>query len=195
MTALREPAPEVALRPPTTVVRLVLVGFMGAGKSTVGPIVARALGWNFVDLDDEIERREECPPGEIIRQRGLARFRRIESRAGRDVLRGTRVVVAVGGGWAAQPDHMAALGRHSISVWLRVSPETALVRIEGSATSRPLLEGPEPRAAAEALLRSRNAHYRQSDITIDTEGRTPGEVARAILEHPLLVQGNREECE
>lgn len=191
MTAARGGEPGVAPHIRAGVVRVVLVGFMGAGKSTVGPVVARALGWGFVDLDDEIERREGRPAGEIVREGGLARFRRIESRVGRDVLRRARVVVAVGGGWAAEPGHMAALGRHSISAWLRVSPETALVRIGGSSTSRPLLEGPEPRAAAEALLRSRTAHYRRSDITIDTEGRTPGQVARAILEHPLLAQGEQ----
>ena len=191
MTVARGGEPGVAPRTRAGVVRVVLVGFMGAGKSTVGPIVARALGWGFVDLDDEIERREGRPAGEMIREGGLARFRRIESQVGRDVLRRARVVVAAGGGWAAEPGHMAALGRHSISVWLRVSPETALVRIEGSAASRPLLEGPEPRASAEALLGSRTAHYRQSDIIIDTEGRTPDQVARAILEHPLLVQSEQ----
>ena len=195
MTAVGGAGPGVATRTRAPVARLVLVGFMGAGKSTVGPIVARALGWDFVDLDDEIARREGCPPSEIMRERGIARFRRIESDAGRLVLRRTGVVVAVGGGWAAQPGHMASLGRHSISVCLAVTPETALARIEGSSTSRPLLEGSDPRAAAEALLESRTAHYRQSDITIETEGRSPVEVARAILEHPLLVSVNREERE
>ena len=168
--------------------RVVLVGFMGAGKSTVGPLVARALGWEFVDLDEEIARREGCPAGEIIREQGIARFRRVESQAGSDVLGRTRVVVAAGGGWATEPGHMASLGRGSLSVWLRVSPAMALARIEGSSNSRPLLEGPDSQAAAEALLRRRTLHYGQSDITIETEGRSPEEVARAILEHPLLVQ-------
>ena len=187
--------PEAAPHARATVVRVVLVGFMGAGKSTVGPIVARAMGWDFVDLDDEIARRDGRPPGEIIRERGIARFRRLESQAGRDILRRKRVVVAAGGGWAAEPGHLASLGQDSISVCLRVTLETSLARIEGSATSRPLLEGPDPRGAAEALLGSRTACYRQSDITIETEGRSPDEVARAILEHPLLAHVNREECE
>lgn len=191
MTAVGGAEPEVALRGRATVVRLVLVGFMGAGKSTVGPIVARALDWDFVDLDDEIARREGCSPAEIIRGRGIARFRRVESAAGRDILGRTEVVVAVGGGWAAEPGHMASLGRHSTSVWLRVSPETALARIEDSSASRPLLGGSDPHAAAEGLLRRRTAHYRQSDITIETEGRSPDEVARAILEHPLLAAAAR----
>jgi len=86
---------------------------------------------------------------------------------------------------------MDSLGRDSVSVCLGVAPETALARIEGSTTPRPLLEGPDPRGAAEALLRGRTAHYGQSDITIETEGRSPEEVARAILEHPLLVPATR----
>ena len=195
MTAVGGAEPEVAPHARATLVRLVLVGFMGAGKSTVGPIVAQAMGWDFVDVDDEITRREGYPPGEIIRERGIARFRRLESQAGRDVLRRERVVVAVGGGWVAEPGHLASLGQDSISVCLRVTLETSLARIEGSATSRPLLEGPDPRGATEALLGSRTAYYRQCDITIETEGRSPEEVAGAILEHPLLVQVNREKCE
>ena len=173
------------------VVRIVLVGFMGAGKSTVGPIVAGALGWDFVDLDDEIARREGRPPAVIIRERGVATFRRIESEAGRIVLRRERVVVAVGGGWAAEPGHLSSLGPDSVSVWLRVTEETALARIEGSATPRPLLEGPGRRSAAGALLRKRTHHYRRSDVTIETEGRSPEQVARAILEHPHLVKGEQ----
>lgn len=193
MTAEGGAAPGVAPGVRPAPVRLVLVGFMGAGKSTVGPIVARALGWDFVDLDDEIARREGRPPADIIRERGIAKFRRAESRAARDALGRTGVVVAAGGGWAAQPGHMDSLDRRGVSVWLRVTPKTALARIEGSATPRPLLEGSDPRAVAEGLLRGRTAHYRRSDITIETEGRSPEEVARAILEHPLLVQANREE--
>ena len=191
MTVAGGAGPGVAPRVRASLDRLVLVGFMGAGKSTVGPIVARALGWDFVDLDDEIARREGSPPGVIIRERGIAHFRRVESETGRDVLRRSRVVVAVGGGWAAQPGHLASLDAQSVSVWLRVTPETALARIEGSAIPRPLVERPEPRTAAERLLQARTTHYRQSDITIETERRSPAGVARAILEHPLLVQSEQ----
>lgn len=188
MTAAAGSAPVASSRGRERGVRLVLVGFMGAGKSTVGAMVATALGWDFVDLDDEITRREGSPPHDFIREQGIARFRRVESRVGRDILRKSRVVIAMGGGWAAQPGHMTSLGRHSVSVWLRVAPETALARIGDSPAPRPLLQGSDPRAAAEGLLKARTAHYRRSDITIETEGRSPAQVARAILEHPLVVQ-------
>ena len=195
MTVAGSTVPEVAPRARTGVARIVLVGFMGAGKSTVGPILARALEWDFMDLDDEIARREGVHPAEIIRQGGIERFRELESEAGRGLLRRKRVVIAMGGGWAAQPGHMASLGPDSSSVWLRVEPATALERIRGSSTPRPLLEGPDPHTAAVTLLRRRMAHYGRSTITIETDGRSPGEVAREILRHPNVTESAREESQ
>ncbi len=188
MTAAGSTMPEVAPRPRTGVARLVLVGFMGAGKSTVGPILARALDWDFVDLDDEIARREGSDAGEIIRRRGIERFRQLESKAAREALQREELVIAMGGGWAAQPGHMSSLKYDSLSVWLRVAPDTALARMGGSSTRRPLLEGPDPHTAATALLRQRIAHYSRCAITIETDGRSPEEVAREILQHPRLTQ-------
>jgi len=100
-----------------SVERIVLIGFMGAGKSTVGPLLARALGWRFVDLDAEVERAEGSSVAELIRGRGVERFRELESRTGRRVLRRRRVVVAAGGGWAAEPGHMDLLYDRSLVAW------------------------------------------------------------------------------
>ena len=195
MTAAGGTIPGVVPRAGTGVARLVLVGFMGAGKSTVGPLLAHALDWDFVDLDDEIARREGSHPSEIIRRNGIERFRQLESKAARELLGRERVVIAMGGGWAAQPGHMASLGRDSLSIWLRVTPATALARTRGSDTPRPLLEGPDPHAVATNLLRGRIAHYALSTITIETEGRSPGEVAREILQHPGVTEPDTEESE
>ncbi|MDE2794083.1 MAG: shikimate kinase [Gemmatimonadota bacterium] len=195
MTAAGGTIPRVAPRAGTGVARLVLVGFMGAGKSTVGPLLGHALDWDFVDLDDEIAGREGSHPAEIIRRHGIERFRTLESKVARELLRRERVVLAMGGGWAAQPGHMASLGQGSLSVWLRVTPETALARIRASDPPRPLLEGPDPHAVATNLLRGRIAHYGLSTITIETEGRSPGEVAREILQHPGVTEPDTEESE
>lgn len=166
------------------VVRVVLVGFMGAGKSTVGRIVARILGWAFVDLDDEIERLQGCSPASILRQRGESAFRRIESDVAVGVLARERIVLAAGGGWGAQPGLLAGLDAATCSIWLRVEPATAVARVAPAARdgARPLLDdAPDPRAAAEALLRSRTPYYRCAHAAVDTDGKTPEQVAQSVL--------------
>ena len=177
---------------PDSVERLVVIGFMGAGKSTVGAMLAARLGWPFVDLDDEVARRAGEPVHQIIRKRGLDAFRQLESEAGRDILRRRRVVVAVGGGWPAQPGHMELLGDGALSVWLRVSAATAVQRVAASETRRPLLEVADPLAKAERLLARRREHYRRGDIETDTERRTPREVVGDILKQFASLGGDRE---
>lgn len=179
---------------PGSVVRLVIVGFMGAGKSTVGPLLANRLGWTFVDLDDEVARRAGDPVDEIVRARGIDAFRRLESDTGREVMQRTRVVVATGGGWAAEPGHMGLLGDDTVSVWLRVSAATALARVAESEARRPLLEVADPLARATSLLARRRQHYRRCDVQVDTEHRTPDEVVRDIVGR-LIPRGSAGERE
>lgn len=166
---------------PARVRRIVMIGFMGAGKSTVGRMLADALGWRFVDLDDEVARRDGMPVDRIIRQKGLDHFRRRESEVGRELLRRVRTVVSVGGGWPAQPGHMESLGRESVSIWLQVGVASAIERIAGSTSARPLLEVSDPVGTATALLDDREPYYRRGSIAIETEGVSPNRVLRAIL--------------
>ena len=167
---------------PSTLSRVVLIGFMGAGKSTVGRRLASAMGWECVDLDDEIADQEGMEVPEIIHRRGTAVFRAVESRIGREVLRRRRAVIAVGGGWPSEPGNMDLLGKETLSVWLQVSPQTALRRLARSAAQRPLLESPDPLAEAESLLAARTVHYRCAASAVDTEGHSPHDVAARILE-------------
>lgn len=164
------------------VCRIVIVGFMGAGKSTVGSLLAAAVGWDFIDLDDEVARREGMPVHEIIRDRGIAGFRRVESELGREVLRKRCAVISVGGGWPAEPGHMDMLEGGTVSVWLRVGTETALKRIAESDAVRPLLQVPDPMGTAESLLQERSPHYSRGDIVVDAEDGSPDGVVRRILE-------------
>ncbi len=166
--------------------RIVLVGFMGAGKSTVGAGLARALGWDFVDLDEEIARRQRRSVDAIIHRSGIRRFREMESEVGRAVLARERVVVASGGGWASQPGHMSSLRGRAVSVWLKVGVDTALSRIEGSGQPRPLLGGPGSRETARELLGGRSAHYGRSDVVVDSEGRSPARIVEEIMGHPTV---------
>lgn len=178
-----------------SVERVVLIGFMGAGKSTVGRLLARTLGWDFVDLDRVVEETAGSTIAEVIGEQGLERFRELEAEAGRGVLRRRRVVVAVGGGWAAEPGHMDMLDGRSLAVWLKVSPEAAVARLRTTLHSRPLLDVAEPIEAARGLLRARVAHYGRCGITIDTEHRSPGQVVREILRQPILWGEDKEESE
>ncbi len=163
--------------------RIVIIGFMGAGKSTVGSLLAGAVGWDFIDLDDEVARREGMPVHQIIRDRGITGFRRAESELGRELLRRRSVVISMGGGWPAEPGHMDMLEDGTMSVWLRVGTETALKRIAASDAVRPLLQVPDPGGAAEALLRKRTPHYGRGNIVVDADEGSPGDVVRRILEH------------
>ena len=106
--------------------RLVLVGFMGCGKSSVGRILARRLGWDFVDLDARVEKAEGRSVAAIFAESGEARFRVVEATEAEKALARDRVVLATGGGWAAQPGRLAALPEGTLSVWLRVSAEEAV---------------------------------------------------------------------
>jgi len=160
---------------------IALSGFMGSGKTTVGRLIAAALGWTFVDLDVEVERRELCPIGRIFAERGEAAFRRVELRVLREVLAAPGseegLVLGLGGGTLMQAEARALLAAQGKVIYLSVSPDVAWERVRG--TGRPLAVS---REAFIALFARREATYRESaDLVIDTESLTPDEVAdRAI---------------
>jgi shikimate kinase len=158
---------------------LVLVGLPGAGKSTVGRLVAVRLGVPFVDLDVEIEREAGMTVAAIFASRGEPAFRALE----RDLtsrFAGRRVVLAVGGGWMVDPANRTQLGSGAHVLHLRVDPTSALARIERSRAERPLLAGPDPAAAMASLALRRASAYAASDSEVDTEGLTPQQVADAV---------------
>lgn len=167
---------------PASVHRILLVGFMGSGKSSVGPRVARSLGWRFVDVDERIEELEGSTIAEIFGRRGESYFRAVEAGVVSDVLGLDRVVVATGGGWGAQPGRLAALPSGSVSVWLQVSAEQALRRVESEPGRRPLLETEDPLREAKRLLAIRSPQYAEADAEVDTDGRSTDEVARGVLD-------------
>lgn len=179
MTA--RPDPEFPESPSTSVSRVVLVGFMGAGKTAVGQIVAERLGWTHLDLDAEIERREGRAVREIFAADGEARFRALEAEATAEVANRTGVVLSPGGGWITRPELLDLFGPGTLAVWLRVSPEEAVRRAAAAPGERPLLAGPDPLAAARRLLAGRQALYARAALHVETEGRAPDEVAAEIV--------------
>ncbi|MDX1394851.1 MAG: shikimate kinase [Gemmatimonadota bacterium] len=158
-----------------------LVGLSGSGKSTVGPLVARRLGYDFVDLDELVERSEGRTVAEIFEDDGESAFRDAEARASDSLLGRDRIVVATGGGWMARDD-IARGPDGCVRVWLRVSPVAAFARLGAGGHGRPLLSGRDGEAALSALLGAREARYGEAEIAVQTTGRTPQDVARAVVD-------------
>jgi shikimate kinase len=154
---------------------------MGSGKSTVGPLVARALGWRFVDFDDRIVAEEGSSVADIFRTRGEPRFREVEARVARLLLQEDSVVLGAGGGWAGVPGRLREVPPGTVSVWLRVSAAEAVRRARGQAGARPLLDSSDPVATARALLERRAPAYAEADLEVDTEGQTAVSVSAMIL--------------
>lgn len=163
--------------------RVVLVGGMGAGKSTVGPLLAHRLGWRFVDLDARIEECAGRSVAEVFRLEGEAGFREREATCTLELAGAERLVLAPGGGWVADARNPERLGPGSLLVWLRVSAEEALRRLRGQAAGRPLLDAPDPAAVLARLLAEREAMYTRAGLHVDTTGLAPIEVARRIEGH------------
>ncbi len=158
--------------------RVVLVGFMGAGKSTIGRRLARRLGYRFEDMDRRIEKREGLSVARLFQERGEAAFRALEREEARELSGLTHVVVASGGGAFAQEATRALLQGGSLTVWLQCSLESALRRVRPDA-SRPLAGN---REIMRTLLAEREPFYRRADVTVDTSRRTPREVVDRIVE-------------
>lgn len=162
--------------------RIVLVGFMGSGKSSVGRVLARRLGWDFLDVDAQVEEAEGRSVAAVFAESGEAHFRAAEARAAEQALAREQVVLAPGGGWAAKPGRLRSLPDGTTSVWLRVSAEEAVRRSALRPGSRPLLAGSDPLGKARELLGRREPMYALSDLEVDTEGRTVEDVAARILD-------------
>lgn len=160
---------------------VLLVGFMGSGKSTVGKILAQRLGMSFVDLDSFIEQSSGSSISSIFADSGEDGFRNLETAALRTVCDGAPAVIACGGGVVVRPENHSTLRACGTVVFLRVSVGEALARI-GDVSSRPLLAGPGGALAATALLDARAALYASvADIEIDTATLTPEQVADAVV--------------
>lgn len=158
---------------------IILVGFMGAGKSSVGRLLAKRLGRCFVETDDLIVAREGHSIPEIFRTQGEVRFRELEAEL-LDLLRLKRGdVIATGGGLPCREGRMEALRAMGTVVWL-AGDFDALYRRALRSGSRPLLDG-KPKAEVAGLYRAREPFYRQAHLTVDTTGVGVDEVVRQIL--------------
>lgn len=164
----------------STATHVFLVGFMGAGKTTVGRLLADRIGRRCIDLDRAIERLAGAPVARVFELEGEDRFRELETQALLELGHEPASVVACGGGVVLRPENRAALKRMGTVVYLQVTAGEAVARI-GDATSRPLLSGPAGTLAATSLLAARESLYRSvADMVVDTVGKTPGTVTGEI---------------
>ncbi|HEU5082943.1 MAG TPA: shikimate kinase [Acidimicrobiales bacterium] len=158
---------------------IVLTGFMGTGKSTVGRRLAERLGHEFVDTDELIEARHG-PILQIFAEHGEARFREIEREVAGELAGRDGLVVSTGGRLLLDQANADALGAGALVVCLVASVDELARRLADEAEDRPLLAGGDPRARIEELLAERRAGYARF-AQVDTDGRTPDEVADAVL--------------
>jgi shikimate kinase len=169
---------------PTRPRRIALIGLSGTGKSTVGRLVARRLGWMSGDTDDQIVSLDGRDIPQIFRDEGEAYFRTVERRAVSQLSKGEQCVVATGGGAVLDPLNRERLWRNSFVVYLETNVETLHDRIAHGnphRTARPLLAGDDPLARLAQLHQQRAPLYQLADWCIQTDHLTKLQVAEAII--------------
>ncbi len=152
--------------------RVALIGLRGAGKSTLGNRLAKALGSPFIELDREIEREAGTSLPEIFLLYGQAGYRRYERRSLENVVRqNARAVIATGGSIVSEPGTFDLLLSSCRTVWLKAQPEEHMARVVAQGDIRPMTGNREAMEDLQRILRGRNALYARADVTVDTAGK------------------------
>ena len=159
---------------------IVLTGFMGTGKTQVGKILSQRLGYKLVDVDDNIEREQKLKITEIFKNYGEPAFRDIESAEIKRLSEIDKAVISTGGGAVLRQENMDNLRKKGVIICLTASPQTILKRTDSN-NDRPLLQVENPLQKIKDLLQIRTPYYEKADIIIDTEGKSPVEVAEEII--------------
>jgi shikimate kinase len=160
---------------------IVLIGMMGAGKTTVGKRLAKALGWRFGDADAAIEAAAGMTIADIFAEIGEAAFREKERQVIARLLGEKKQVLALGGGAFMDPDTRRLVHARALSVWLHADLD-ALIRRTGRRGDRPLLARGDPRAILAALLEERGPVYAEADIVVDSSKGPLNTVVARVLD-------------
>jgi len=166
--------------------RIALIGLRGAGKSTLGRMLAGRLGVRFVELDREVEREGQMELSDVFAVHGQEGFRRLEYAALQRLVReAAPCVIATGGGIVAEAATYALLLDTCVTVWLRAAPEEHMRRVIEQGDMRPMRDNKRAMEDLRAILASREALYAKADFVVDTSGRTP----EASLGDLLALEG------
>ncbi len=160
---------------------IVLIGFMGTGKSEVGKELAGKMGYAFIDTDDLIEKREGISISDIFEKYGESYFRKVESEIIEEVSKKDGVVISTGGGAVIRPENIENLKRNGIMICLTASPEIIYERTR-NIDIRPLLKTDDPDKRIRELLKEREKYYSIAEITIDTTNIETQGIVNMILE-------------
>jgi len=174
--------PDALVRPEPVRRRIVtLVGMRGAGKSTVGPLLARRLGVPFLEVETAIFEVSGLPLDQLFELHGEAYYRRLERETlARIVAASGPAVVAAAGGVVNDSETWRMLLESSTVVWLRARPEDHWGRVIAQGDRRPMADNPDAMAELRAMLAAREPLYRQAHHAVETNGKTPEEIAREI---------------
>jgi shikimate kinase len=159
---------------------IILTGFMGTGKSTVGKILASRLGYDFVDTDICIVEHEGCSIADIFSVKGESYFRDIEKEVLAGVLKNSNLVISTGGGAVIAPENRRAMRCSGRVINLKATSDCILRRL-CQEDERPLLQGAKKLEYIQNMLSDRESYYADADIRIDTTGKNVEDVVREIL--------------
>ncbi len=171
-----------------------LTGFMGSGKSTVGPILANTIGYEFIDLDAMIEKNQQRRISEIFSTEGEQTFRLLERETLRDILARSSTIISLGGGTVTNEETLALVKQHGVLVYLKSGADHIFQRLR-TKSDRPmlrdesgtLLDGDALKKKIETLLNAREHYYLQADVIISTDdkkiGNTIDELAKKVAQY------------
>ena len=169
---------------------IVLIGFMGSGKTAAGKKLSEKLNTAFVDIDELIEKEQDTTIADIFSISGENHFRTLEKEIAARISREAKgKVIATGGGIVLNPENMANLRQRGIIIWLSVSPETVYQRTKKN-RYRPLLLGTSPKKKIEELMKFRRHLYSKADFKVETSDHSIDEVVDEILNLLQKVKEN-----
>jgi shikimate kinase len=154
---------------------------MGTGKSSVGRILAKKLGWSYLDTDEMIERQTGYTVAQLFSKGGEQAFRQLESETVKLVSLMDKAVIATGGGVPLREENLRELEKTGVTVCLEAKPETILERLRDEVDARPLLQGQDPYLMIHQLLSTRRTAYARARHRVETDGLSPEAVADRVL--------------